>query len=152
MNTLMSREKNGNTVNYVLLLQKRKHPARKFLCNAATRSLIWASCGFFFFLLFCNRRLCSSASGIKLINNDLQYKALWTECALRTEPDWRETLIPQPSLQQLLMTSMRGWRRIPSGAGPAAETLCLSHYTPGLDLYDELCWQHNVNMLCFVFF
>lgn len=90
------------------------------------------------------RRLCSSASGIKLINSDLQYKALWTECALRTQPDWRETLTPQPCLQLLLMTSKRGWRRIPSGTGPDTETL--RPRTPELDLYDELCWQHNVNM------
>lgn len=50
------------------------------------------------------KRLRSSTSGIKLINSDLQYKALWTECVLWTEPDWRETLTPQPSLRQSLMT------------------------------------------------
>lgn len=103
---------------------------------------------FFFVLVKDFRRLCSSASGIKLINNDLQTKHFELSVRLRTEPDWRETLTLQPSLQLSLMTSMGDWRRIPSGAGPAAETA--GHDTPGLDLCDELRWEHNVNMLCFV--
>lgn len=90
------------------------------------RNHLMSTSGIFFFFFFVPvkdfRWPCSSDSGIKFINNDLQTKHFELSVRCEQTQNGRKLWPCSPRYNCRLWLMTRGWRRIPSGAGPAAET------------------------------